>query len=545
LGLTRADGRKDTDWAFLESGEPHVCPERPGPASEARETLERESSCRIAALAAQAAKRNAPVDFCAPREGQETNPRLGARMTMNRIRMAAVTLLAAAATAAAPFTTFAQAAAPQAQNAQTASEARPPKLNYTKHTLENGLEVIFLENHSVPAINLQIWYHVGSKDERPGRTGFAHLFEHLMFKGSAHVPAEEHSRIIEAVGGFDNAETNDDSTDFFETFPSNYLERVLWLEADRMGSLNVSEANFLSEREVVKEERRLRIENQPYGYIQEDLRAEAFTVHGYHHTPIGSMDDLNKATIQDVRDFFNTYYKPNNATMVIAGDFNSAQALVWAKKYFDGIPASAKPIPRLNNPEPAQTAERDVTKTYSNTPLPAVVIGYKVPAKYAPDSYPLDLASNILAGGESSRLYQELVYKQQIAVQAAGFGNFTEDPNLFWAYAIMNQGHTAAEGKKSIIGVLDELKDKPVDATELAKAKNQEISGFILGRDTNEEKAVALAEAAVIGKNPDLANTELERYLSVGQDSIQRVAKQYFDLKAATALSVLPAGPVQ
>jgi zinc protease len=464
---------------------------------------------------------------------------MGAGMTINRIQMAAVMAIAAAATLAAPLASFAQAAA------QQASEVRPPKLDYTKHTLANGLEVILLENHSVPAINLQIWYHVGSKDERPGHTGFAHLFEHLMFKGSAHVPSEEHSRIIEAVGGFDNAETNDDSTDFFETFPSNYLERMLWLEADRMGSLNVSEANFVSEREVVKEERRLRVENQPYGYIQEDLRAEAFTVHGYHHTPIGSMDDLNKATIQDVRDFFNTYYKPNNATMVIVGDFDSAQALAWTKKYFDGIPASAKPIPRLNNREPVQTAEREVSKTYSNTPLPAIVIGYKVPAKYAPDSYPLDLASNILAGGESSRLYQQLVYKQQIAVQAAGFGVFSEDPNLFWAFAIMNQGHTSNEGKKAILGVLDELKVKPVDSTELAKAKNQEIVGFILGRDTNEEKAVALADAAVIGKDPGLANTELERYLKVGQADIQSVATKYFDLKSATVLSVSPAGPAQ
>lgn len=435
----------------------------------------------------------------------------------------------------------AQAAAP----AQAATETRPPKLNYTKHTLSNGLEVILLENREVPVINLQIWYHVGSKDEKPGRTGFAHLFEHLMFKGSAHVPAEEHSRIIEAVGGFDNAETNDDSTDFYETFPSNYLERVIWLEADRMGSLNVSEANFLSEREVVKEERRLRIENQPYGYIQEDLRAEAFQVHGYHHTPIGSIEDLNKATIQDVRDFFNTYYKPNNATMVIVGDFDSAQAMGWVKKYFDGIPASATPIPRLNNPEPAQTAERDVTKNYSNTPLPAVVIGYRVPAKYTPDSYPLDLASGILAGGESSRLYQALVYKQQIAVQAAGFGNFTEDPNLFWAYAIMNQGHTADEGKKAIVTVLDQMKAAPVDATELTKAKNQEIAGAILGRDTNEEKAVAIASAAVIGKDPALVNTDLDRYLKVSAPDIQRAAKQYFDLKSATVLSVAPAAPQQ
>jgi zinc protease len=230
---------------------------------------------------------------------------------------------------------------------------------------------------------------------------------------------------------------------------------------------------------------------------------------------------------------------------VIVGDFDSAQALAWTKKYFDGIPASAKPIPRLNNPEPVQTAERDVTKAYSNTPLPAVVIGYKVPAKYSADAYPLDLASNILAGGESSRLYQALVYKQQIAVQAAGFGNFTEDPNLFWAYAIMNQGHTADEGKKAIITVLDDLKQKPVDANEITKAKNQEIAGFILGRDTNEEKAVALASAAVIGKDPGLANTELETYLKVTPDQIQGAAMQYFDLKGATVLSVTAAAPAQ
>ena len=179
-------------------------------------------------------------------------------------------------------------------------------------------------------------------------------------------------------------------------------------------------------------------------------------------------------------------------------------------------------------------------KSYSNTPLPAVVIGYKVPARYAPDAYPLDLASNILAGGESSRLYQTLVYKDQIAVQAAGFGNFTEDPNLFWAYAIMNQGHTAEEGQKSVIAVLDELKTKPVEAREFDKAENQEISGFILGRNTDEEKAVALGAAAVIGKNPDLVNTELERYLKLTPDDIQHAAQQYFVSDHATILLVTP-----
>jgi zinc protease len=421
------------------------------------------------------------------------------------------------------------------------SDVRPPKLDFTTHTLSNGLQVILLEDHAVPVVDLQVWYHVGGKDEHPGHTGFAHLFEHLMFKGSAHVGTEEHSRIIEAVGGFDNAETGDDTTNFFETFPSQYLERILWLEADRMGSLNVDEANFKSERKVVEEERRLRVDNQPYGSLEEDLRAAAFTVHGYHHTPIGSIADLDMATLEDVRAFFNTYYKPNNATLVIVGDFNSDQALSWTRKYFEGIPASAGPIPRPGMPEPPQTEERNVAKSYSNTPLPAVVIGYKIPARYSPDSYPLDLASNILAGGESSRLYQSLVYKDQIAVQSAGFGNFTEDPNLFWAYAIMNPGHTPADGQKAVVAILDGLKVQPVSTNELQKAKNQEISGFILGRDTDEQKAIALAGAAVIGKNPELVNTELERFLKVAPEDIERVAKEYFVPQRATVLTITPA----
>jgi len=440
---------------------------------------------------------------------------------------------------------FAAAIAAPLPAQEKSPEIRPPKLEFTTHKLTNGLQVILLEEHDVPVINLQVWYHVGGKDEQPGRTGFAHLFEHLMFKGSAHVGTDEHSRIIEAIGGFDNASTYDDYTNYFETFPSNYLERVIWLEADRMGSLNVDEANFKSEREVVKEELRVRVENQPYGHLEQDLRAAAFTIHGYHHTAIGSKEDLDRAALEDVRAFFNTFYKPNNATLIIVGDFKSAQALEWAEKYFEGIPASAGPIPRRDTPEPPQTEERIVKKSYSNTPLPAVVIGYKVPARFSPDAYPLDLASNILAGGESSRLYQTLVYKEQIAVQSAGFGNFTEDPNLFWAYAIMNQGHTAEEGEKSVVAVLDQLKAEPVGAKELEKAKNQEISGFILGRDTDESKAVALGAAAVVGKNPDLVNTELDQYLKNTAADLQRVAKEYFVPQRSTVLIVTPTAPAQ
>ena len=424
------------------------------------------------------------------------------------------------------------------QQAKT-DTVRPPKLDIQTHTLENGLRIVLLEDHAVPVINLQMWYHVGSKDEQPGRTGFAHLFEHLMFKGSAHVGPDEHSRLIEAIGGYDNAYTNDDVTVFWETFPSNYLERVIWLEADRMGSLNVDQVNFASEREVVKEERRLRVDNRPYGLIQEDLYAAAFTVHGYHHTTIGSMDDLNKAKLEDVREFFKTFYRPNNATMVIVGDFNPQEALNWARKYFDGISRSSSgSIPRLTAKEPPQTEERVIRKSYSNTPLPAVVEGFKMPAKYALDSYPLELAANILAGGESSRLYQTLVYRDRIAVAAAGFGNFTEDPNLFWVYAVMNQGHTAEEGENGVSVVLEGLKTQPVEAAELDKSKNQEISSSILGRQTDQEKGDAIGAAAVVGKDPGLVNTELARYLNVTVADIQRVAKEYFTKERATVLVV-------
>ncbi|MFZ0335507.1 MAG: pitrilysin family protein [Candidatus Acidiferrales bacterium] len=420
------------------------------------------------------------------------------------------------------------------------SAVRPPRLVIQTRTLPNGLRIVMAEDHHVPVVNLQVWYHVGSKNEKPGHSGFAHLFEHLMFKGSAHVGSDEHSRIIEAMGGFDNAYTNDDVTVFWETFPSNYLDRVLWLEADRMGSLNVDQENFTSERQVVEEERRMRVDNSPYGRVQEDLYAAAFTVHPYHHTTIGSIVDLDKATVEDVRAFHDIYYRPNNTTLVIVGDIDPTQAIAWAEKYFGGIPHSPQPIPRVTVQEPPQAAERTVTKSYPGVPLPAVIEGYKMPARFAPESYPLDLASNILAGGESSLLYQTLVYQERIALEAIGFGNFTEDPNLFWVIAIMNQGHTAQEGEKALDSVLLGMKTQSVSLQELEKAKNQQVSDAILGRETDEEKADALGEAAVIGKNPELVNTELAQYEAVTAAAIQHAADEYFVSQRETVLFYLP-----
>jgi zinc protease len=427
---------------------------------------------------------------------------------------------------------------------KSASVVRPPEMKIQQNSLANGLQVLMLEDHSAPLINLQIWYHVGSKDEKPGRTGFAHIFEHLMFKGSAHVGPDEHSRIVEAAGGFDNAYTNDDVTVYWQTFPSSYLERIIWLEADRMGSLNVDDTNFKSEREVVKEERRVGVENSPYGRVAEDLADAAFTVHPYKHTTIGSMADLNQATLQDVREFHSTFYRPDNATLVIAGDFDPAQAVAWVGKYFSGIPKPATPIPRVTVQEPPQKAERRLTKWYeSQSPLQAIVAGYHMPAEFTPDSYPLTLASNILSGGESSRLYRKLVYEDQIAVQAAGTGNFTEHPNLFYAVALLNPGKTIAAGEKALEAALEQMKTIAVDPMELEKAKNQQISANILGRSTVQQKADAIGRAAVIGRDPNLANVALDRFLSVTATDLQRAARQYFDKSQRTTFLIEPPKP--
>ncbi len=436
-------------------------------------------------------------------------------------------------------------AAGQTSAPETTTAVEPRPLHIASRTLANGLRVLAVEDHSTPIVNLQIWYHVGSKDERAGRTGFAHLFEHLMFKGSAHVAPDQLSRIIEAAGGVDNAYTNDDVTVFWETVPSNFLERVLWLEADRMASLTVDQANFTSEREVVKEERRLRIEDPPYGRLFEDLYALAFTVHPYHHTTMGSMEDLDKAALSDVQEFYRTYYRPDNATLVMVGDAVAAECFAWTDKYFGGIPKPAQPVPRQQLVEPPQNEAREATKSYgANSPLPAVIEGYKMSAAFSPDYYALNLASSILSSGESSRLYRRLVYETQLAAQAAGVGNFTEDPNLFLAFAVMNQGKTAEEGKAAIESVLEQMKEQPVSEHELTKAKNQVLATSIFAREGDQQTADTLGFAAVIGKDPELVNQEAERYLTVTPKEIQRVAREYFVVGRMTVLYITaPAAP--
>jgi zinc protease len=423
--------------------------------------------------------------------------------------------------------------------AAEALKVSPPKIEVREHQLANGLKVLLVEDHSVPVTDLQVWYHVGSKDERKGRSGFAHLFEHIMFKGSANLEPEEHKNYIASIGGRYNATTDFDRTLYFQTFPSNYLERLLWMEADRMRSLDVTDENFKSERDVVKEERRLRIDNPPFGRLFEVVLDNTYTTHPYRILPIGSIADLDAATIEDVREFHRTYYKPNNATLVVSGDFDPAQTIQWIEKYFSDIP-KGPPVPRQIAKEPAQAAERRLVDYHGNTPLPAVVLTYHVPESGNPDLYALEVASNILSGGESSRIYQKMVYEQETALQAGGQAIVLEDPGVFFFYAILQGGKAAEEGEKGLVAEIERLKSQPVSEEELAKAKNQLISGLVFGRQTVAAKGEAVGHASVILEDLSLVNRQLSLYQKVTAADVQRVAQTYFKPENRTVVHMLP-----
>ena len=416
---------------------------------------------------------------------------------------------------------------------------RPPKLQYTISTLPNGLRVILSEDHSTPIVHVSLWYHVGSKNERPGRTGFAHFFEHMMFKGSKNVDPESHTSIIASVGGRSNAYTTEDETVFWQTLPAQYLPLALWMEADRMATLRISDADFKREREVVKEERRMRVENQPYGRLSEIIYDNTFTTHPYKHPTIGSMADLESASVDDVREFHNTFYVPENAVLTVVGDFDTAQATQLVSQYFARVPKAPRPVPRDIPQEPEQTKERRVVVEES-WPLPAVVVAYHITYDGHPDSYPLHITSKILSDGQSARIPRELVYNKRIALTAFGSGNITEHPNLFYAVAIVQPGQKPEAAERALIAEFDRLKSEPVTATELQRAKNQFARDYIVGRESNQDKALHLAHAAVIHNDITTADGEFDIFTNTTTADVQRVAKTYFNESNRTVLYILP-----
>jgi zinc protease len=408
-------------------------------------------------------------------------------------------------------------------------------------TLDNGLQVVYLEDHSTPIVHLALWYHVGSKDEKPGRTGFAHLFEHLMFKGSKNVRADQHPSWITSVGGQSNAFTDEDATVFWETVPAQYLPLVLWLEADRMATLEVDEGKFLNEREVVKEERRMRYENQPFGRLSEIIFDKAFQVHPYRHQTIGSMADLEAASIADVRAFRETYYVPNNATLALVGDFDLEQAKALARQYLGRVPRG-RPVPRDIPQEPPQEREEryEVTEPW---PLPAVVVSHHITYDGHPDAYPLHILAKILSDGESSRIYRSLVYEKQLALAAFGEAKLIEHPNLFYAVAIVQPGRQPADVQAALQAELDRVKTGGVTPEELNRAKRQFARDYIFGRETVQQKALHLGHAVVIHDDITTADGEFDLFQNVTLADVQRVAQTYFTPQSRMLLTILPRGP--
>ena len=409
-----------------------------------------------------------------------------------------------------------------------AAQTRVPPINYKERTLANGLKVFTVEDHSSPTVAIQVWYKVGSKDDPEGRSGFAHLFEHMMFKSSKNLRDEQMDRLTEDVGGFNNASTWDDFTNYYEVVPSNYLETLLWAEADRMGTLNVDEKNFKSERDVVKEEFRTRILATPYGRLFYSIDKNSFAVHPYRRPGIGSIEELDASTLEDVRAFHKTFYRPDNATLVVVGDFDQKQLDAWVDKYFTKVAKPAGAIPRVTAKEPARTSERRVTVTAPNVPLPAVAISYLAPPVAADDSYALRVAESILSGGESSRLYQSLVYTQQVAAEAFGSADLREDPGLFVFGAILASGKKPEEAERALLAELKKMQDAPVTKAELDKAVNQLVANTIRERETNDGKAFALARSAVLLGDASMVNKDIDKLQAVTAADIQRVMKKYF-----------------
>ncbi|MEX0690608.1 MAG: pitrilysin family protein [Gemmatimonadales bacterium] len=414
---------------------------------------------------------------------------------------------------------------------------------YEYFPLDNGLRVFLIEDHDTPVVTVNVWYNVGSRNERPGRSGFAHLFEHMMFQGSANADKGAHMQLIERAGGNMNGSTNTDRTNYYQTLPSNRLNLGLWLEADRMRSLAITPENFENQRETVKEERRLRIDNQPYARAFVDglaMQYDSVTCYPYSHTVIGSMDDLNATTTPDVQAFFDLYYAPNNATLVVVGDFQPAEARRLIQQYFGDIPQGAEPPPVDCRQQLNQGAQRIVWPD-AMANLPAVLSGFLIPGHDNADTPALSLLSTILGGGESSRLNQALVRDQQLAVQAGVFTDSRRGPGQFVVLAVANQGVTTDTLEAALMAEVARIGEEGVTEEELERAKNAFRSTDVFGRQTSMNIAERIQHYAHDHADPSEINTDADRYLSVTLDDIHRVAQRYLVPNNSLLLIVTPA----
>ncbi|HEX8642506.1 MAG TPA: pitrilysin family protein [Allosphingosinicella sp.] len=430
---------------------------------------------------------------------------------------------------------------PELDQPSPAPAAAVPPLRYTTRTLANGLRVYALPDEGSANVAVQVWYGVGGRDDPRGRSGFAHLFEHLMFKATRNMPAETLDRLTEDVGGENNAFTSEDVTGYHETVPANHLERLIWAEAERMGSLVVEPGFFASERDVVKEELRSRIEAQPYGrLLGVYYPALSYSVHPYARPVAGSIADLDAATIDDVRAFHATYYRPDNAVLVISGSFDEAQLDSWVDRYFGPIERPGRAIPRVDVAEP-ERREATVRTVYEpNTPLPAVLISYPIPSVRHEDAAAIDVLDGILSTGESSRLHRALVYEQRIASQAASFPDTRTDQGNLVAYAILSPGRAPEAGLAALRAEIGRLRDAPVTASELEEAKNELLTGALRERETAEGRAAAIANAVMIHGDAGAADRRLAEIAAVTPADIQRVARRWLRDERSAAILYLP-----
>ena len=454
---------------------------------------------------------------------------------------AALLLTDAAATAAQPSAAPAATATPQANPAATAPATGQVALKVIRHKLDNGLRVVLNPDPTVPTVAVAVYYDVGSRNEERGRSGFAHLFEHMMFQGSQNVRKGEHFQLVMNRGGSVNGTTSDDRTNYFETLPSNELALGLWLEADRMRSLAITQENFENQRQTVMEERRQSYDNRPY--MQSMLRINELAFGDYFpyaHSTIGDMQDLVNAPLAAVQEFFTTYYAPNNAVVSIAGDFEPDAALKLVQQYFGAIkPATVKPF---NTPDPApQTAERKDSMLDPLAELPAFHVGYHIPKDREPDHYPLELLSIVLGDGESSRLYQKLVKEKEILQEISVNTDGRRGPDLFSFWGICAEGHNPDQARTVIFDELKSIAQQGVTQRELEKAKNRMRAEFVFGLQSNLSRASHLAEFEVFFGDANLLMGELDRYSAVTLDDIKRVTGQYFAPTNRTLLDVVPA----
>ena len=401
-------------------------------------------------------------------------------------------------------------------------------LNIKQRTLPNGLKVVSVQDASSPTVAIHVWYDVGGKNDPPGRSGFAHLFEHMMFKSTKNMKNEMMDRLTEDVGGFNNASTWDDYTNYYEVVPSNHLEPLLWAESDRMVNLNVDEANFSSERDVVKEEFRQSILAQPYGRLFEYISSLSYQKHPYKRGVIGDLQQLDAATPKDANEFYKAYYRPDNAYLIVVGDFDQKQFDAWTDRYFGRITPPKNTIRRVTEVEPERTAEKRFMETAPIVPFPAVAITYLAPPSKSADVPALRIAETILSNGESSRLYQELIYKQQIAQEASFSFDMRADKGLLNFFGIASEGHTSAELEKSLLAELSKIQTAPVAASELEKAKNQLITQTLQRRETNDGKAIAIERAVAYQGDPTAVNSDIQKLKAVTTADVQRVMKKYF-----------------